>query len=159
MAAFHYEYRTPGLQKSPIEVVNRVLTELTESPEGLTDKTLLEASRDKNAPLHCEFEWNNGKAAEQYRLIQAQRIIRNVYIVYTTEDEERDERRERAYVSVPGGKTAYVTLKSAMTNDEWKKHLLEDARQDAERFLAKYRRLQELADVNNAISAFLYDVG
>lgn len=159
MAAFHYEYHVKGLQKNPIEVVNKVLTELTESPEGLSDKTLLEASRAKNAPLHNEFEWNNGVAAEKYRLIQAQRIIQNVYIVYTTDGEEREEKRERAYVSVPGGKTAYVSLKSAMTNDEWKKHLLEDARQDAERFLAKYRRLQELADINNAISAFLYDVG
>lgn len=159
MAAFHYEFRVKNLQKNPIEVVSKVLTELTESPEGLTDRSLLEASRDENAPLHTEFEWNDEVASEQYRLIQAQRIIRNVYIVYTTNEEEQEERRERAYVSVPSGKTAYVTLKSAMTNEEWKNHLLEDARRDAERFLAKYRRLQELADINNAISAFLYDVG
>lgn len=153
MAAFTYEFHVKGLQKNPVEVVGKVLDDLTNSPGGLTDQTLLDASRPEDAPLHNEFEWNDGKAAERYRLIQAQNIIRNVYVVYTNTENER--KKDRAYVPIPGGQTAYVTLQSALTNEEWKRNLLASARRDAESFVAKYRRLEELADVNNALTAFL----
>lgn len=152
MAAFSYAYHIPGLQKNPIEVVSKVLNDLANSDGGLTPKTLLEASRDVNAPLHNEFEWNNGVAAEKYREYQAQKIIQNVYIKYSTDQQER-EQQERAFVPVPCGKSAYVTLKTAMTNDEWKAHLMEEAQRDMKAFAAKYRRLTELQDLINEMEA------
>lgn len=144
MAAFNYAFHLPGMQKNPIEVVSRVLNELAESEEGLTPKTLLDASRDENAPLHNEFEWDDGIAAEKYRQCQAQKIIQNVYIKYTTDEDERAERQERAFVPTPERQSVYVTLKSALTNDEWKAHLMEEAQRDMRAFAAKYRRLKEL---------------
>lgn len=152
MAAFSYAYHVPGLQKNPVEVVGKVLNELANSNGGLTPKTLLDASRDVNAPLHNEFEWNDGIAAEKYREYQARQIILNVYVKYSTDEQER-EQQERAYVPVPGGKSAYVSLKAALTNDEWKAHLMEEAKRDMKAFAAKYRRLIELQDLIHEMEA------
>lgn len=155
MAAFNYAFHVPGLQKNSIETISRVLNELAESEEGLTPKTLLEASRDENAPLHNEFEWNDGIAAEKYRQYQAQKIIQNVYIKYSTDEQERKEKQERAFVPVPGGQSVYVTLKSALTNEEWKSHLMEEAQRDIKVFVAKYRRLTELQGLIHEMEALL----
>lgn len=47
---------------------------------SLTASSVLDASRPKDAPLHPAFEWDNKKAAEKYRLQQANTVIRCVTI-------------------------------------------------------------------------------
>jgi hypothetical protein len=47
---------------------------------SLTASSVLDASRPKDAPLHPVFEWDNKKAAENYRLQQANTVIRCVTI-------------------------------------------------------------------------------
>ena len=160
MAAFEckYSYKVPGLHKVPAEVTGRVFEELENSEDGLSPKTLVEASRDVNAPLHNEFEWRDDVAAEKYRLTQAQSIIQNLRIV--TLQADGSEAQDRAFVVVPGGESKYVALQSALSREDWKDHLLEEARRDCKRFLGKYRRLKALAGINDAMEAFLHsDVG
>lgn len=48
---------------------------------------LLEESKRKDAPLHDLFEWNNGKASHQFRLIQSRNFIRVAVIVIDKEPE------------------------------------------------------------------------
>ena len=153
MAAFSYEYRVPGLFKAPAEVAGAICQQLSDSEAGLSPATLLDASRDASSPLHDDFEWRNDVAAEKYRLGQAQKIIQNLRIIVNRAD--GGEEKERSFVVTPGGKSAYVALSAALTNEEWRKHLLQQAREDAEVFMAKYRRLEELADVNAAMQGFL----
>lgn len=52
-----------------------VLCSRLEAEGRLTAKTLLDECRDENSPLHDEFEWNDGIAAEKYRENQARHII------------------------------------------------------------------------------------
>ncbi len=153
MAAFSYEYRVPGLFKAPAEVAGAICQQLSDSEAGLSPATLLDASRDSTSSLHDDFEWRDDVAAEKFRLGQAQKIIQNLRIIVTRAD--GGEEKERSFVVTPGGKSAYVALSAALTNEEWRKHLLQQAREDAEIFMAKYRRLEELADVNVAMQDFL----
>ena len=46
----------------------------------LTAAETLEAARDPNSPIHCEFEWNDALASEKFRLGQARELIRSVKI-------------------------------------------------------------------------------
>ena len=154
MAAF--EYRVPGLFKTPADVAGAECERLQNSKQGLSPATLLDASRDVNAPLHGEFEWRDDVAAEKYRLGQAQKIIQNLRIVVTRSDGTQEQ--ERSFVATPGGKSRYVTLAAAMSNDSWRQHLLEQAKEDMIIFQSKYRRLEELADVNAAIAKALKSV-
>lgn len=155
MAAF--EYCVPGLFKTPANIAGAECERLQNSEQGLSPATLLDASRDVNAPLHGEFEWRDDVAAEKYRLGQAQRIIQNLRIVVTRSDGTKEH--ERSFVVTPGGKSVYVTLSAAMSNESWKKHLLEQAKEDATIFLSKYRRLEELSEVNEALTGFVESDG
>ena len=146
-----YEYAVKGLCKAPAQKVGELMEKLERSKNGLTPSSLLEASRKKGALLHDDFDWDDTVAAEKWRLTQAQRIILNVRIVIQQTDSESVE-KERGFISVPGGKSAYVSLQSAFSNEEWKKHLLEQAKYDMETFIAKYRRLGELAPVIQAMN-------
>lgn len=49
--------------------------------QGLTTGALLEEARKRTSPLHHLFEWNDSKAAEQWRLQQARIIINQVKVV------------------------------------------------------------------------------
>ena len=156
MAAFHYEYRVKRLYKAPAQAVGELCEALQESDKGLTPATLLDASRAEGSLLHDDFEWVDSVAAEKYRLSQAQDIIQNVIIVQESSDEEEREEADkpspvRGFVNIPGGKTAYVTLQNAMSNSEWRNHLLRQAKGDMEAFIGKYRRLEELASVIQAM--------
>ena len=158
MAAFSYSYKIPGLYKAPAEVAGAVCQQLQDSEAGLSPTTLLDASRDPDAPLHGEFEWRDDVAAERYRLSQAQGLIRNLCIV--TQKADGSSAKDRMFVSAPGGQTQYVALQSALSREDWRDHLLEQARGECKAFLAKYRRLQALAGINSAMEEFLRnDVG
>lgn len=72
---------------------------------AVAPKAILDAARPTDAPLHPIFEWSDDKAAEQYRLIQARRLIRAVV-------ETRDGTPRRLYVHVehPSNEGEYVAL-------------------------------------------------
>lgn len=60
------------------------LARILERDGGIRPSVVVEEARPKRAKLHDEFEWNNEKAAEEYRLSQARRLIRVTQIVMPT---------------------------------------------------------------------------
>lgn len=148
MAAYHYEYRVRGLQKAPAQVAGEIMEQLEQSEAGLSPASLLDASRDESAPLHDEFEWRDDVAAEQYRLTQAGGIIRNVYRISV---ETQEQAPVRAFVSTGERQHAYVSIATALNHEQWRKNLLESAKRDMQAFSAKYRNLDELSEVLNAM--------
>jgi hypothetical protein len=51
----------------------------------LTPRDLVDAARDPSSPLHSEFEWDDGKAADDWRIEQARRLIRSVKVMVDEE--------------------------------------------------------------------------
>jgi len=47
----------------------------------LRPQAVVDAARPEDSPLHGAFEWDDGIAAEKYRLDQAQRLIRSFRVV------------------------------------------------------------------------------
>lgn len=64
------------IDKNREKVRAEVLTRILERDGCVRVSVLLEESRDPSSPLHNEFEWDDSKAAEEYRKNQARRIIR-----------------------------------------------------------------------------------
>lgn len=141
-----YQYRVKGLQKVPAQVAGEVCEWLENSEQGLSPRTLLDASRDANAPLHNEFEWNDSEAAERYREQQAGSIIRNLYIVSA---ERREEDTARAFVSVHTEQKqgTYHNLKVVLDNEAMREKLFASAKRDMQSFIAKYKTLEVLSNV------------
>ena len=87
------------------ELVRSELVSLAEERGGqLSPRAVLDAARDESSPLHRFFEWDEGKAAEGFRLVQASALIREVRLEVVTES--KDPTRvtltvQRAFHSVP----------------------------------------------------------
>lgn len=131
--------------------------------EYLYPKDVLDAARPDGAVLHPAFEWNDQKAAEQYRLHEASTMVRAVKVIV-------DERPPApAYVFVPASTPAEEGSyrKPAMLvqhEDEWMravKNLTQFIRQ-AQRALEDLQRVardtqqehdHRVTDVGVALSA------
>jgi hypothetical protein len=114
--------------------------ERIESEHGVIDPhVVLNESRPEDAPLHGAFEWDDGLAAEKYRLDQARRVIRSVEI-----DRGEHHPRDLAFVNVPIIK-GYVSSGVIATRPD----LYEDARRmfaaRHEAQLAQLNKLENLA--------------
>lgn len=113
---------------------------------------VVEAASDENHPLHGSFEWNDTRAAAQYRLWQARELIQVAVTVL-----EGDPKREsiRAYVSLgsdrenPGG--GYRFIGSVLRNSKQRRELFEQALAELRAFEAKYRQLRRLRPIFTAL--------
>lgn len=54
----------------------------------LTRALILKDAEEKRSPLHDWFEWDNEKAAYEYRLVQAGELLRGVMVVTEIDGEE-----------------------------------------------------------------------
>ncbi len=119
----------------------------------VTPSLVLDASRDEKAPLHKCFEWDNAKAAENYRLVQAGMIIRNVTVVH--QQTSTEPIITRAFVNTSergvGKEGAYISIHAAMSDDEQREFTLQQAIIELKQLKRKYQDLAELADVYAAI--------
>lgn len=83
--------------KVPAEKAAAEFERIREKTGGLTPGAVVDASRPKSAVLHSAFEWDDKKAAEQYRQNQAATIIRA--IVVTHDDADVPEHRQYVLVT------------------------------------------------------------
>ena len=158
-----YKYRQNFI-KTPVEITGKVIDDLIEQDGVAKPERLVEVSRPEDAPLHNEFEWNDDVAAEKWRCEQARQIIKNVIIIKTDSEKEREMKDEqkhivvegtRAFVSTGENKHEYVHIDTALANENWKTHLLESAKKDMISFRTKYIKLLEVSNVIDAIDDFL----
>jgi hypothetical protein len=116
-----------------------------EQAGNLSAKGLLDANRPEDAPLHNEFEWNDGVAAEKYREQQARHIINSIVMV------QEDAQPVRNFFKVSDGNSNYTSLSVIMERQDTREALLRQARRELAAFEMKYKVLEELAGVFNEI--------
>jgi len=116
----------------------------------LRPRDVVAFAKDPDTALNGRFEWDDGLAAERFRLWQARELIRVIVIVSQTNQEVsrvslEDDR------GIEGG--GYRTLDDVMTSQAMREALLRQAKADMNRFEAKYASLEELAHVVEAMQA------
>ncbi len=117
----------------------------------LQPEAIVEAARPVDSPLHSRFEWNNSKAAHEFRIWQARQLIRVTVQVL----DEKTGNTDRVFVSLKSDRLAerggYRTLVSVLSEPEHRAQLLKEALEEFAYFKEKYGRLKELASVFAAI--------
>lgn len=144
-----YEWKVNGIYKTDANVAGKVLEELNNTI-GLTNENLVNASRPEDAPLHNEFEWDDTIAAEKYRNVQAGKMI-NLLAVRI---EEQNDEPVRAFYTLNakiGSGGNYDNIRKIMVDSEKKERLLDIALRELKQFKEKYKMLNELAVVFEAI--------
>lgn len=111
----------------------------------LRPQDVVKNARRAASALHNYFEWSNTVAAEKYRLIQAQKVIRISVVV----SEDTNE-KVRAFVSLSSDRDqgrGYRAVVDVLDDSDLLQIYLEDAKTDLLRFSQKYDSLKELAEL------------
>lgn len=98
-----YTYRSrAGIVGVTANIAGKELEKIrTKNGGKLITKEVVNEARATNSPLHPVFEWDNEKASEEYRLIQARKLIRSIHIIQET------GKKENKYVHIKMDKENY----------------------------------------------------
>ncbi len=153
-----YQYKVPYARVSA-QTAGEELARIEREKGTLTPELVVDASREESAPLHPVFEWDDKKAAESYRIVQAGSLIRNMTV--KIEEVPRME-PVRAFVNVASvgqRKGIFVSIKSAMTDEDGRETVVARAMAELERVKEKYKDLQELAGIFAEIDRLTMEKG
>ena len=121
----------------------------------LRPQTVVDEARPEDSPLHNVFEWDDGVAAEKYRLDQAQRLIRSFRI--TKQDSSGREIEVPVFVGVSIDRTngkaenPYRLIESIQNCPDLMEVAVKDALDQLEGIRNRHSHLTELRDVWDAI--------
>jgi len=124
-----------------------------QSSDGLlrASEVVSYAAAHPGSALYSRFEWDDTKAAHEYRLEQARGVIQAIVTHIPNANAPM-----RAYVSLeedrrpPGG--GYRTMTDVLGNRELRAILLRQAFAEFDRWRARYHTLTELAPVDDAVA-------
>jgi len=139
-------------------VIVNELKRLAASNGGiLQPKAVIDAARDGDSPLHSQFEWDDDKASEAWRLQQARQLIR---VVVSYEPVKSGQKIPcRVFVSLTPDREVenggYRVTSEVMSDETQRRQLLNDAKLEMKRFADKYRSLTELAEVFKAMEPII----
>lgn len=131
---------------------------LRESNGGsVTPRVVVDDAESDQSPLHTLFEWDNVKAADEFRLEQARNLLRSLTVIIP----ERPSHPVRAFVNIrqesPSGETesAYTSIEVALRNPAMRNQLLADATNELAAWRQRYRELEEFsrlfAEIDNQL--------
>lgn len=144
-----FEWKSGSRINLDANVAGKVCTEL-EKTVGLTARSLLDASRPENAPLHSAFEWNDSIAAEKHREYQARHIIHSIVV----KPEKKEQEPVRAFFALatnPNESARFENITTIIATPEKRNTLLEIAMHELQAFKRKYSTLSSLKPVIDAI--------
>lgn len=116
-----------------------------------TPDLLVDDGRDPESPLHPCFEWDDAKAADGYRIVQARQVVRS--LVVTMEGEKEQPVAVRAFVSVTDDENEgpqYTSIGHAMEEPDLRRQVIAQAQREFEAWRNKYKDYRELASVFSA---------
>lgn len=152
-----YKWSTYGYSVSA-DIVGKHFEKLEKKYGEVNKVNVLESARPEKSPIHSLFEWDDTKAAENYRLEQARLLICNLDV-----EVEHDEEKPivcRAFVNVSETKKgSFINIQSAFQNEDTKELVLKRALQELQAFENKYKNLTELSGIFTEIDSLVEKVG
>ncbi|MEN0652374.1 MULTISPECIES: hypothetical protein [Hyphobacterium] len=111
----------------------------------LTSEAVVEEAKDEASPLHPAFEWDNDRAAHQYRVTQAAHLIRSITLVADSRPGQ-PEKPVRAFVNVTVDEDrSYTSVAHALSDEALRAQVLSQAWKEIEAWKRKYSDLVEFA--------------
>lgn len=137
------EWRVKGIYKADAQ---KVADEI--GNDKITPQEMIEKARNEQSELHRCFEWNDTIAAEKYRLQQARTVLSMLVFKPKTEEEQPVR-----IFSLTTEKSTYQPTKSFLVQADEYQDLLKRALAELEAFKRKYRTINELEGLFEAIDA------
>lgn len=150
-----YKFRKGSFYAGDPQEIGEELEKIRIENEGFLDpENVIDKAKNQTSVLHSIFEWNNTKAANEFRLWQARNLIGSIVVKY--QDGTEDDMRYYISVRVPEmNERRYYPVDLAIKRQDLNEQLLESAYQDMQMFIKKYEHLRELARVLDVVRVTL----
>jgi len=143
------------------QVVGDFLESLSKGNNGrLKARDVVDAARSRKSPIHDEFEWNDTKAAESYRLSQAGDLLRHIKVHYITEDNQKID-LGRSWVNIETDDDqgrSYLPKLKVLNDDILRARMVDDALVQAGLWKKRYKELNELSRIFESIDSTTVEV-
>ena len=133
-------WRTPGVFKADAQ---KVCDELREIGEEFTPQDIVDAAEDETTELHKCFEWDNDKAASNYRLYQARILTSQLVFKREVTEETPPPAPVRIFNKTEDSGGYKIPERTFKVQEEYEA-LLQRARSELHAFKVKYAALHEL---------------
>lgn len=140
-----YQWKLPGLYSVPAQAAGEELARIHEKRGSLSPAGIVDASRPEQAPLHPVFEWDDWKAAEEWRKQQAKQLV--CCIVIQQENAKSEPVEVRAFEHAQGG---YHPVQVILREPDMKMELMRDVLKMTDSYKEK---LRALIDVSHAVES------
>lgn len=120
----------------------------------VSPQSVVEAAKVQKNPLHKEFEWDNKKAANKFRLEQARGLLRHLVVIREETASGRPTRLYEVDISDqedPPQPNSYFSLEEMLSTPDGRMTVLCRAKKELIAFRNRYADLEELAGVFGAI--------
>lgn len=141
-----YEWKSGSRIRADAQTAGEICQRL-EREGRLSARDLLDESRPEDAPLHGEFEWNDGKAAENWREHQARHIIGSILVI-----PEKSE-PVRGFFKIESCGNQYESIQTILASADKTKDLFAEALKELRQIEGKYKAIERLSGVWEAIEA------
>lgn len=131
--------------KTDANTVGGMIEHLEKKHGSVTGEMLLEASRSELSQTHDLFEWDDAKAAENYRLHTARCAIGQLRVVVTMQNGE--QKPIRAFVNVSENHAMYENITAALKDESKREVYLNKIRAELNAFIQRNKNIEELADM------------
>lgn len=141
-----YKWKMPYFKTDANEAAAE-LDRISKKYGSISAKAIVDESRDEDAVLHKEFEWNDEVAAEKYREHQASVIVCNI-VVAAEEEKQEDFVAVRAFVHTPNG---FKNIKTVLQTQEDRDYMFDKALEELNDFKRKYAAIREFEKLFSTI--------
>lgn len=144
-----FKFRSNSGVKGDPQAVGEELARLHSANGGLRPEEVVENARDPNSPLHSNFEWDDGKAAEEHRKSQARRLIASVRILTPSSE---GPKQTIAWISVktPEVGRAYQPALDVLSDAELRLRALSEVKQAIEGLQRRFAHMLDLSALLDA---------
>lgn len=124
-----YKERTRFYSGAPIDVIGSHIEALKEGrPEGITAADVVEDAANPDSPIHPCFLWDDSKAGPMYRMVQARRLMTCYEVRIISQNSHVVISPASVRILNSDKKPTYVSTHLAMSDDQNKKFVLQEAR-------------------------------
>lgn len=148
---YQKEYSWKISHRVPAQVAGEVMEKIEQRDGKLTKEAFLEESRPADSPTHELFEWDDGIAAEKFRLEQARHTINDIQVKIIRNDSEM---KTPAFVKVTVGaktKADYINVETTMQTDDYRRAAIQNAIDELKAIEQKYNTYVELEKIFIAV--------
>jgi len=122
-------------------LIGQYLVNIEKEFGHIDPKYVVELARDPKSSLHKYFEWDDRKAAEEWRYQTARVLISSVSITY-----EHKEEKTMVKLFQKIEEAGYNSMEVILESVDMRKRLLLMAKEELKSFKIKYRNLKTVVD-------------